>query len=465
MDGPDAGYDCGFLDDVVDDGRVSFDVSRREQYAGDASPHEPRTPDAVVWPTDAEGVSRVLAAANERQVPVTPWSGGSSLEGNPIPVAGGIVLSTYEMESIEVRADDLQATVGPGVVYDDLNETLARDGLRFPPGISSGDVATIGGMIANNASGFNAVRYGETRDHVRRLEVVLPDGRIMECGGDVVKTSAGYSLKDLFVGSEGTLGIITEATLGLDGIPEHRRAALVTFPTERDASEAVSEVVRFGVRPGAIEYISEGTIELIDEYADDLSLTAAPTLIVELHGNNEGVDEDVAFVRSICEDNGALGWESAAGDDREDIWRARRETYDAVRNYQEDLAPAIVGDVVVPISRYPDIVEALGEASADLDIFCPAVGHAGDGNLHYTPLVDADDEDAVDRALELNDRIVKRAIDVGGTATGEHGVGIGKRKFMEREHGAAVDLMREIKATMDPNGIMNPGKVIPDSNE
>jgi D-lactate dehydrogenase (cytochrome) len=460
-----AEYDCGFLEDVVDDGRVSFEASRREQYAGDASPHEPRTPDAVVWPTDTEEVSRILAAANERGVPVTPWSAGSSLEGNPIPVAGGIVLSTYEMESIEVRADDLHAVVGPGVVYDDLNERLARDGLRFPPGISSGDLATIGGMIANNASGFNAVRYGETRDHVRRLEVVLPDGRIVECGGDVVKTSAGYSLKDLFVGSEGTLGVITEATLGVEGIPEHRRAALVTFPTERHASEAVAEVIRFGVRPGAIEYVNEGTVEIIDEYADDLSLTAAPTLIVEVHGNTAGVEEDVEFVRSICEDNGATSWESAAGDEREEIWRARRETYDAVRSHRPGEEPAIVGDVVVPISRYPDIVEAVETESDDLDLFCPAVGHAGDGNLHYAPLADLDDSDAVERARELNRRIVKRAIDMGGTATGEHGVGIGKRKFMEREHGVAVDLMRDIKESLDPNGIMNPGKVLPDDGD
>ncbi|WP_254546882.1 FAD-binding oxidoreductase [Halomarina pelagica] len=465
MSETETGYDCRFLADVVDEGRVSFEESRREQYAVDAGPHDPRTPDAVVWPADAAEVSRVLAAANERGVPVTPWSGGSSLEGNPIPVEGGVVLDVYGMDEVSVRAEDLQVVVGPGVVYDDLNETLAREGLRFPPGISSGDVATIGGMIANNASGFNAVRYGETRDHVRRLEVVLPDGRIVECGRDVVKTSAGYSLKDLFVGSEGTLGVVTEATLAVEGIPEHRRAALVTFSTERDASSAVSEVIRFGVRPGAIEYLSAPTVGILDEYDPDLGLEVAPTLIVELHANNRGIDEDVAFVRDICEDNGATGWNAAAGDEMDEVWRARREAYTAIRTHREGLEPVLVGDVVVPISRYPDVVEAVAEASADLDLLCPAVGHAGDGNLHYTPIVDRDDEDEVSRAFELNDRIVTRAIEMGGTATGEHGVGIGKRKFMEREHGAALELMRDIKEIVDPNGIMNPGKVIPDATE
>ena len=465
MSETDADYDCGFLADVVDEGRVSFEPSRREQYAGDAGPHDPSVPDAVVWPADAAEVSRVLAAANERGVPVTPWSGGSSLEGNPVPVEGGVVLTTYEMDGVTVEADDLQAVVGPGVVYDDLNEVLAGDGLRFPPGISSGDVATVGGMIANNASGFNAVRYGETRDHVRRLEAVLPDGRIVECGRGVVKTSAGYSLKDLFVGSEGTLGVVTEATLAVEGIPERRRAALVAFPTGRDASSAVSEVIRFGVRPGAIEYLSAPAVSILDEYDPGLGLDVAPTLIVELHANNSGIEDDVEFVRGICEDNGATEWSEAAESERDEIWRVRREAYTAIRNHRKELEGVVVGDVVVPVSRYPDVVEAVETESAALDLLCPAVGHAGDGNLHYTPLVDPDDEEAVERAFELNDRIVTRAIEMGGTATGEHGVGVGKRKFMEKEHGAALGLMRDIKRTFDPNGIMNPGKVIPDPPE
>jgi D-lactate dehydrogenase (cytochrome) len=454
-------YDCRFLADLVTEGRVSFTESQREQYAQDASPHEGRLPDAVVWPASTEEVSRVLAAANERGVPVTPWSGGSSLEGNPIPVAGGIVLNTYEMDDVAVRPDDLQATVGPGIVYDDLNDELAKHGLRFAPGISSGDVATIGGMVANNASGFNAVRYGETRNHVRRLEVVLPDGRVIECGRDVVKTSAGYSLKDLFIGSEGTLGVVTEATLSLIGIPQEKRAALVTFETAREASQAVSDTIRFGVRPGAIEFVDAGTVAMVNQYSGT-DLVETPTLVIELHGDNSGIDEDVEFVRGICEDNGATGWESAGEDEMDEIWQARRDVYHATKAYREEWDIAVVGDVVVPISKYPDIVARVESEAEEMGIFCPAVGHAGDGNLHYTPLVDTTDDAAIERALDLNDRIVSAAIEMGGTATGEHGIGIGKRKFMRQEHAGALDLMRGIKDLVDPNGIMNPGKVVPD---
>ena len=458
----DAAYDCGFLTDVVSADRVSLDPSDREQVAADASPHEGSLPDAVVRAETTAEVAAVLAEANERGVPVTPRSGGSSLEGNPIPVAGGIVLDTFAMDSLDVRPADLQAVVGPGIVYDDLNEALGSYGLRFPPGISSGDVATVGGMVANNASGFNAVRYGETRDHVLRLEVVLPDGRIVECGRDVIKTSSGYSLKDLFVGSEGTLGVVTEATLSLTGIPERKHAALVTFPDRRSATCAVADCIRYGVNPAAIEFVDSLSIELLNEYRRDVSLPEAPTLILELHANNDGIEADAAFARDICEEHGAETWTEATEGEMADVWQARRDALPAARAYREGWDVAVVGDVVVPISKYPDIVETVADASDDLDLLTPCVGHAGDGNLHYTPLVDLDDEAAVERAMALNDRVVRAAIDMGGTATGEHGVGIGKRKFLAREHGAAVDVMAAIKETIDPNGIMNPGKVLPD---
>jgi D-lactate dehydrogenase (cytochrome) len=457
-----ADYDCRFLADVVPDDRVDFEESRREEFAVDASPHDPTLPDAVVWPASTEEVSGVLAGASERGIPVTPWSGGSSLEGNAIPASGGIVLNTFRMDDVSVSPADLQATVGPGVVYDDLNEQLGTHGLRFPPGISSGDVATIGGMIANNASGFNAVKYGETRDHVRRLEVVRPDGEVITCGSGVVKTSSGYSLKDLFVGSEGTLGVITEATIAVSGIPEHKRAALVTFPTRVDATSAVSEMVGFGLEPAAVEYVDELSLGMINDYRPEVSLREEPTLILEFHGNTSGLDEDVAFARDICEDNDATSWDEAGEAEMDRIWQARRDALPAIRAHEPDTDVAILGDIVVPISAYPDIVARVAEVSEELDLLTPCVGHAGDGNLHFTPVVPEDDEDAWDRARELNRRIVEETIDLGGTATGEHGVGRGKRKFMDREHGAALDLMREIKETIDPVGIMNPGKVLPE---
>jgi D-lactate dehydrogenase (cytochrome) len=457
-----SGHDCQFLTGVLPDDRVDFEESCREQFAVDASPHEPRLPDAVVWPTSTAEVSAVLEGAHERDVPVTPWSGGSGLEGNAIPAEGGIVLNTIEMDQVAVSPADLQATVGPGIVYDDLNDHLGKYGLRFPPGISSGDLATIGGMIATNASGFNAVKYGETRDHVRRLEVVLPDGEVVTCGSGVVKTSSGYSLKDLFVGSEGTLGVITEATIGLSGIPEYKRAALVTFATRRAASSAVSEMIGYGLEPAAVEFLDTLCIEMITDYRPSVSLRAEPTLILEFHGNNIGLDEDVDFARDICEDNDATSWDAADEDEMDRIWQARRDSLPAMRAYEADMEVAILGDVVVPISKYPEIVETVAEVSDDLDLTTPCVGHAGDGNLHFIPLVPEGDEEATERAHEFNARVVETAIDLGGTATGEHGIGQGKRKFMRTEHAGGVDLMREIKETIDPAGIMNPGKVLPE---
>jgi D-lactate dehydrogenase (cytochrome) len=459
---PDSSYDCAFLDDAVTDGRVAHGTSVREQYASDESPHAGRVPDAVVWPVSTDEVATVLAAANDRGVPVTPRSGGSGLEGNAIPTAGGIVLSTAEIDGIEVSPGDMQVTVGAGVVYDDLNERLVSHGLRFAPGISSGDVATIGGMVATNASGFNAVRYGETRDHVRRLEVVTADGRVVDCGRGVVKTSAGYSLKDLFVGSEGTLGVVTEVTLGLVGIPEYRRAALVTFPSRVDASGAVADAIGSALVPGAIEFIDTTAVKMLNAYHVDVSFEERPTLIIELHANNSGIEEDLAFAKAICEDHGMLSWEAAGEENLDDIWQARRDKYPATQSYREGWEVALVGDVVVPISRYPDIVEEVSRVSEELDLLTSCVGHAGDGNLHFTSLVDPDDEEMVERAHELNERVVRKAIALGGTSTGEHGVGIGKRQFMAEEHGQALDLMRSVKETFDPNKILNPGKVLPD---
>lgn len=458
-------YDCSFLDEAISQGRVAYEPSVREHYATDESPHEGVLPDAVVWPATADEVAAVLRAANEREIPVTPWSGGSGLEGNAIPVEGGIVLNTFEMDHIEVAPEDMEATVGAGVIYDDLNDRLASDGLRFAPGISSGDVATIGGMVATNASGFNAVRYGETRNHVRRLEIVTADGRIVECGRNVVKTSAGYSLKDLVIGSEGTLAVVTEVTVGLVGIPEHRRAAMVTFPSRVEASQAVADIVGSGLVPGALEFIDTTSMKMINEYNDDLEFEETATLIVELHANNEGIEEDLAFAKLICEDHGMTSWEAAGGEEIADIWQARRDKYWATVSYREDWEVEFVGDVVVPISKYPELVATVGDLSEELDIVTTCVGHAGDGNLHFTPLVDPDDEAMVERAQELNERVVSKALELGGSATGEHGIGIGKRKFMADEHGPALDLMRSIKDSFDPKGILNPGKVLPETDQ
>lgn len=453
-----------FLYDVVEAGAIDLDRSIRRRHASDESVHPPALPDAVVHPRTAKEVAGILRGANERGIPVTPWAGGSSLEGNPIPVAGGISLDMNGFDDIDIRSDDLQVRVGAGVVYDDLNDTLARFGLRFPPGISSGDVATIGGMIANNASGFNAVRYGVTREHVKQLEVVLPDGRTITCGRPVVKTAAGYSLKDLFVGSEGTLGVVTEATLNLAGIPAATRVALVTFRTGVAASTAVADLMTAGIVPGALEFIDELTVRMVNDHTG-IDIPEAPTLLIELHGNAAGVEADVALTETICRDNDALEWQAASKERAADLWRARREALPAYRAYDANLEPAVLGDVVVPISVYPRLVDTIETLAEEHDLLVPTVGHAGDGNLHFAPLVDPGDDAARARAEELGIAIAEHAIELGGSVTGEHGVGIGKRKFMTAEHGEAVSLMRAIKRTIDPNGIMNPGKVLPEGSE
>ncbi len=453
-------HDCSFLSDLKLDGEVGFSDSIREQYSADASPHHASFPDAVVWPTTQEETSQVVTAANERGVPIVPWGGGSGLEGNAIPSRGGIVLITTELTGVTVHPEDLRVAVGPGVIYDSLNDELSSYGLWFPPGISSGNLATIGGMIATNASGYNSVRYGETRDHILQLEVVLPDGQIITCGRNVIKTSSGYSLKDLFIGSEGTLGVVTEATIALTGLPEHKQGAIVPFSSTEDASEAVSDIIGSGLVPGAIEYVGETALRLINSYAGT-DFTETPTLFIELHASNSGITEDVALTKQICADHDSNNWAAASPDAMNELWEARDDAYDAIRAYRADWEIAMVGDIVVPISLYPTIVKQVSTLSTELDLVCPALGHAGDGNLHYAPLVDPTDDDMVSRATQLNEEIVTTAIELGGSATGEHGIGTGKKRFMADEHGPSLDLMRTLKHTIDPNDIMNPEKIFP----
>ena len=456
----DTEFDIDFLDGLGLDGRVSTDTETLQVYSHDEGPHAAHRPDAVVHAESTADVAAVLEACRNRGVAVTPRSGGSSIEGNPIPVAGGVVLDTLPMDDIETRPADRLAVVGPGVVYDNLNEGLKPYGLRFAPGIAAGDLATVGGMVANNASGLNAVKYGVTGDHVRRLTAVLANGEVVQCGRDVAKSSSGYQLKDLLVGSEGTLAVVTEIALALEPLPAERRAALATFPTRSAAAEAVANIMAGRLTPGAIEYLDSSAAALLNE-TDDAGLPESPQLLVELHGTNDGVDADLDVVHDACRDAGRESFETADETAMERLWAARRNVYPAACEYRDDATVAFIGDVVVPVSKYPEIVEKAADLSAELDLTVPCVGHAGDGNLHFLPVADLDNGNEVERATELNDRMVRTAISMGGTATGEHGVGIGKRKFMREEHAAAVDLMRELKDAIDPDGILNPGKVLP----
>ncbi|MCR4404004.1 MAG: FAD-binding protein [Candidatus Acetothermia bacterium] len=442
---------------IVGPERLSTGESELELHSRDESHHPPSRPEAVVWPRSAEEISAILKLANSRKIPVTPWAGGTSLEGNPIPVRGGLVLDMRLMDRVLwIRPEDLQVRVEAGLDFVRLNERLERYGLFFPP--DPGAVATIGGMVANDAKGIRAMKYGSTGDHVLGLEVVLPTGEIVELGSRAWRSSSGYDLKRLFIGSEGTLAVITEVTLGLSGLPAEFLAAVVSFASLAEAARAVAELVGAGLVPAALEFMDEETVALINKF-NKLGLPERPTLFLEFQGSSRAaLEDDLQLVRQICA--GAHRLETGLGrEERDRLWEARHLIHDTIRKAFPKVA-GIVVDVAVPLSRYPELVEYAKWALQEHGLKGYLFGHAGLGGLHAELLYHPGEGDELDRAEAANAAIVHRALELGGTATGEHGVGLGKRRFMEREHGPSLELMRKIKALLDPNGIMNPGKVL-----
>ncbi|MUV87412.1 FAD-binding protein [Natronomonas sp. CBA1123] len=461
-------YDCSFLSDISLEGTVSFGDSARENHAADWVAQEAGlgvTPDAVVWPESTADVSAVLEAAHEREVPVTPYAAGTSLEGNAVPLFKGISMDMTKMNDVlDVRPDDFQIDVEPGVMGNVVDETVVDHGLFFPPMPSSANLSTIGGMIINDASGQKTVKYGEVADWVLELEVVLADGTVIETGSKAVKTSSGYNLKNLIIGSEGTLGVVTRATLELEGIPEQIKGGRAVFEEMDDAAEAVFDAVRSGVDVAKIELIDPLAAEMANAYFDT-GLPDAPMIFVEFHANH-GIEEEIEFCRAIFESHDVERFEMAEDERMDELWRARDELAFAVQQYDTDLEHRHPGDVTVPISKYPDIIRHAKELADEHDILMPCFGHAGDGNVHYVALVDPDDEEMVEVAEEIYDAIVEKAIEWGGTATGEHGIGMGKRKFLELEHGkGGVEAMRAVKRALDPKDILNPGKMFPETED
>ncbi len=406
---------------------------------------------------NVDQVSRALAYANEKHIPVTAWGAGSSLEGNPIPVCGGILVSFEHMNKITaIHSDDFQVTVQPGLGYKDLNTQLAHHGLFFAP--DPGANASIGGMLANNAAGIRTVKYGATKDNVLRMQVVLADGRIIQAGSRSVKQSSGYDLAHLFIGSEGTLELITEATLKLAPIPEHISAAVACFENVTHAIQAVVAVRGSGTEPAALEFLDGFTVGSISE-SDGLGLPAKPTIFMEFHAAHTGALEfALNMVREICQDAGAVDIKTTTNNaERLKLWHARHHTYETIvrRHPQQKV---YISDVAVPISAYPELIAFIETYRKEHNMIAYAFGHAGDGNIHIcTPFT----SDTYQSVYDMNSRVVEKAISLKGTATGEHGVGIGKARFMNMEHGTALDIMREIKQTLDPHGILNPGKIFP----
>ncbi|SEH37281.1 D-lactate dehydrogenase (cytochrome) [Halopenitus malekzadehii] len=460
-------HDCSFLDDLAIEGEVSRGPSDKRTHASDFGTREAQAvePDAVVFPESTADVSAVLSAANDRGVPVTPYAAGTGLEANATPVHGGISLDMTRMDAVlEVRPADLQIDVEPGVIGEAVNEAVAGNGLFFPPLPSSGSISTIGGMIATDASGQQTVKYGEVADWVLELEVVRADGTVVTVGSKAAKTSSGYNLCELFVGSEGTLGVVTRATLELAGRPEQVKGGRAVFETLADATEAISDVITSGVDVAKLELIDERTARMVNAYAD-VELPERPMTFLEFHANH-GIDEEIAFCRTIVEAHDVAAFEIAGGEKMAELWRAREEIAYASEEFNPDREMEGSGDVTVPIGRYPEMIAAVQSVAEEYDRFIPCFGHAGDGNLHYGVFADPDDPEEVEQARAAHAAIVDRAIELGGTATGEHGIGRGKRKFLEREHGTAgVDAMRAVKETFDPNGILNPGKVLPDPTD
>lgn len=459
-------HDCSFLRDLsLPDDRFSFGDSHRTGHAGDFGTLEGEEvrPDAVVWPESTAEVSAVLSAADERGVPVTPYAAGTGLEGNAAPTRGGISLDMTRMDAVlDVRPDDFQVDVEPGILGADVDETVARHGLFFPPLPSSGDISTIGGMIANDASGMKTVKYGEVHDWVLELEAVLADGSVITAGSKAVKTSSGYNVKDLLVGSEGTLGVVTRATLELAGRPEQIQGGRAVFDSFSDAVDAISDAVRSGVDVAKIELMDETSATMANAYTDS-SLPDAPMVFLEFHANH-GIEDEIEFCRSVFEAHDVSRFEIAEGTEMDDLWQLRREMAFAVESYDPDLSPHHLGDVTVPISKYPDMVRLVRRIANEYDLLIPCFGHAGDGNLHYIVLVDESDDEYIERALEAQTEIVHTAIEWDGTCTGEHGIGRGKREYLELEHGEdSVEVMRRIKRALDPNDTLNPGKMFPET--
>ena len=414
----------------------------------------------VAWPQTTAEVSAILRHANQVRLPVTAWGAGTSLEGNPIPTCGGLVLDFRLMNQIiEIHESDFQVTVQPGVLYQDMNKVLARHGLFFAP--DPGANASIGGMVANNAAGIRTVKYGATRDNVLALEVVLANGQVIRTGSRSVKQSSGYDLTHLFVGSEGTLGIVTEATLKLAPLPAHFSAAVAGFPTVGDAAQAVFEIIGAGLEPGALELLDVTGVEIINT-EEGIDFTVTPHLFMEFSGASEvTLREDLAVVEEICNGCHCQHYQSGIGrQERARLWEARHRLFEtAVRNHPGHAY--LITDVAVPISQYPALVACADEIMTELAVRGLIIGHAGDGNMHTAMFFPPDDATAEANAQRVNNHLVERALALGGTSTGEHGVGLGKQKFMLQEHGeAALNAMRQLKAALDPNGILNPGKVL-----
>ena len=430
------------------------------QHGRDESVHAPAVPDGVVFAESTAEVAELMRLCSEHRVPVIPYGVGSSVEGHVLAISGGISIDLSGMNTLlATHTEDLDATVQAGVTRMQLNASLKGTGLFFP--IDPGADASLGGMAATRASGTNAVRYGTMRDNVLGMTVVLADGRVIKTGGRARKSSAGYDLTRLLVGSEGTLGIITELTVKLYPIPEAISAAVCAFPSVDAAVEAVIQIIQMGIPVARVELLDAATLSAINRFSKT-SLKELPTLFFEFHGSPASVEEQAQLVQEIATsvDGQDFEWASRT-EDRSRLWQARHDAYFACLQMKPG-SRAFPTDVCVPISRLAECIRATNQDIADSGLPTFLFGHVGDGNFHLVVLVDPENPQDMEQAERINERVVERALSMEGTCTGEHGIGIGKTKFLVREHGEdAVNVMRAIKLALDPENLLNPGKILP----
>jgi len=446
------------LRDLLGD-RLSTGASVLDQHSHDEAYTKPALPDAVAFPETTEEVSEVLKICSRNGCPVVPYGVGSSLEGHIVPVHGGVSIDTSRMNKIlTVNQSDLDAVVEPGVTRVQLNEALRATGLMFT--VDPGADASLGGMAATRASGTNTVRYGTMADNVLALEVVLPDGQIVQTGSRARKSSTGYDLTHLFIGSEGTLGIITKLTVKLHGQPEHIAAATCAFNDIHGAVDTVILAIQMGLPMARVELLDALTMRGMNLHNPDLALPEQPHLFLEFHGSEASVAEQVETFGALVEEHGGsdFAWATRT-EDRNRLWQARHNAYYAGKALRAG-CNGVVTDCCVPISSLAQCLTRATDLAEASGFLAPMVGHVGDGNFHLLILVDPDSAEELSRAKELVEAVNRLALEFGGTVSGEHGIGIGKRQYLAQEHGAGYALMGVLKKAIDPDNIMNPGKLV-----
>lgn len=447
------------LIDIV--GRQNFTDSLIDlvSYSNDASDHYHR-PEAAVWPASTEHISRILTIANKHCFPVIPRGAGTGLVGAAVPVYGGLVLDMCRMNRIlDIRISDRLAVVQPGVVYNDLKKALAPYGFFFPPDPASGNVCTLGGNVATNAGGIRGAKYGATKDYVMKLEVVLPNGLVMQTGSNCMKCASGYDLTRLFVGSEGTLGIITEITLKINPKPMAFKTGLALFSSLRDAGQAVSDIMHSGIIPSVLEVLDENTIKVLQDHNSVNLPDVTAIILVETDGYTRAETSfQMEKVIEIFRKNSAADIQIADSiEEADELWRIRKSISSIVAQIRPN---NVSEDVAVPISMVPNLLTGISKIVRNHGLPFVVFGHAGDGNLHPKIMYDRSDPDQVKQLRKVVAEIFKLTCDLGGTLSGEHGIGLAKAPYMTLEHDqTAIDVMHDIKRLFDPNNILNPGKM------